>query len=223
MRGEKVALGVDRMGLGAEERDGKLYFNGTVNSVEEKNQIWNALKTVPDWEKDVVADIKVNAPAARWISRPWRISSLMASAVSALRRWLAGMCQAWIGPFLPFATAKKLIEQTHSTLVPQPDFQTNGPASYHLIPATGQLIGFIGAMTNLHFCESCNKLRLTCDGKLRPCLGSYLEFDLRQVLRAGCTDAELAAFFQNVVARKPKEHDFRHNYQPNRRMIAIGG
>jgi LysM repeat protein len=54
-----------RMQGGAEERDGKLYFNGTVNSVEEKNQIWNALKTVPDWDKDVVADIKVNAPAAR--------------------------------------------------------------------------------------------------------------------------------------------------------------
>ena len=78
-------------------------------------------------------------------------------------------------------------------------------------------------MTNLHFCENCNKLRLTCDGKLRPCLGSYLEFDLRSVLRGGCSDDELAAFFQNVVARKPKEHDFRHNYQPNRRMIAIGG
>jgi LysM repeat protein len=49
---------------GAEERDGKLYFNGTVNSADEKNQIWNALKTVPDWEKDVVADIKVSAASA---------------------------------------------------------------------------------------------------------------------------------------------------------------
>ena len=46
---------------GAEERDGKLYFNGTVKSADEKNQIWNALKTVPDWEKEVVADIKVQA------------------------------------------------------------------------------------------------------------------------------------------------------------------
>ena len=48
---------------GAEEREGKLYFNGTVNSNDEKNQIWNALKTVPDWQKDVVADIKVAASA----------------------------------------------------------------------------------------------------------------------------------------------------------------
>ena len=50
-----------RMEGGAEEREGKLYFNGTVNSVDEKNQIWNALKTVSSWEKEVVADIKVKA------------------------------------------------------------------------------------------------------------------------------------------------------------------
>jgi len=54
-----------RMQGGAEERDGRLYFNGTVNSQEEANQIWNALKSVPDWQKDIVADIKVNPqPAA---------------------------------------------------------------------------------------------------------------------------------------------------------------
>jgi LysM repeat protein len=49
----------------ADERDGKLHFHGTVNSQDEANQIWNALKTVPDWQKDVVADIKVNQAAAR--------------------------------------------------------------------------------------------------------------------------------------------------------------
>lgn len=125
--------------------------------------------------------------------------------------------------FLSCGTARQIIEQTHGPLLPRPDFKTNGPASYFQIPGTDQLIGFIGAMTNLHFCESCNKLRLTCDGKLRPCLGSYLEFDLLGPLRAGCTDDELRTLFFDVVARKPKEHDFRNNYQPNRRMIAIGG
>jgi LysM repeat protein len=48
----------------ADERDGKLHFHGTVNSQDEANQIWNALKTVPDWQKDIVADIKVNPSAA---------------------------------------------------------------------------------------------------------------------------------------------------------------
>jgi nucleoid-associated protein YgaU len=52
-----------RMDGSADERDGKLYFHGTVNSDDEKNQIWNALKTVGDWQKDVVADIKVRAGA----------------------------------------------------------------------------------------------------------------------------------------------------------------
>ncbi len=78
-------------------------------------------------------------------------------------------------------------------------------------------------MTNLHFCESCNKLRLTCDGKLRPCLGSYLEFDIMQPLRAGASDAELRQFFRDVVDRKPEQHDFRTTYQPGRKMVAIGG
>jgi cyclic pyranopterin phosphate synthase len=127
--------------------------------------------------------------------------------------------------FLAAAKARKLIEATTGPLTPRPEFKTNGPASYYEIPASdGQLIGFIGAMTNLHFCETCNKLRLTCDGKLRPCLGSYLEFDFKEVLRKpGVTDDEVAAFFRHVVARKPKEHDFRNDYQPNRKMIAIGG
>ncbi len=125
--------------------------------------------------------------------------------------------------FLPIATAKRLIEEKLGELIPQPDFKTNGPSTYFQVQGRQQRVGFIGAMTNLHFCENCNKLRLTCDGKLRPCLGSYLEFDLREALRANCSDAELASLIEHVVSKKPKEHDFRDNYQPNRRMIAIGG
>ncbi|MDF1812812.1 MAG: GTP 3',8-cyclase MoaA [Verrucomicrobiales bacterium] len=126
--------------------------------------------------------------------------------------------------FLSTGEAKKLIEFKYGQLTPLPDFKTNGPASYFQIPDTGQIIGFIGAMTNFHFCETCNKLRLTCEGKLRPCLGSHLEFDMRDVLRnPGLNDDDVRKFFLEVVARKPEQHDFRENYQPGRRMIAIGG
>lgn len=125
--------------------------------------------------------------------------------------------------FLSCGVARRLIEEEFGALQPVPEFRTNGPASYFQIPGRDQKVGFIGAMTNLHFCESCDKLRLTADGKLRPCLGSYLEFDLREVLRSGSDDESLKAFFQTVVARKPREHDFRDSYRPNRRMIAIGG
>jgi GTP 3',8-cyclase len=104
-----------------------------------------------------------------------------------------------------------------------PEFRTNGPAAYYHFQDFPQRIGFIGAMTNLHFCETCNKLRLTCDGKLRPCLGSHLEFDIKTPMREGASADELRRFFLQVVDRKPKEHDFRMNYQPGRKMVAIGG
>jgi GTP 3',8-cyclase len=125
--------------------------------------------------------------------------------------------------FMSVSEAKRVVESAYGSLIPETEFRTNGPATYYQIPGRAQRIGFIGAMTNLHFCESCNKLRLTCDGKLRPCLGSYLEFDIMRPLRAGASDEELKEFFLDVVERKPQQHDFRNNYQPNRNMIAIGG
>jgi GTP 3',8-cyclase len=125
--------------------------------------------------------------------------------------------------FMSVLEAKRAIESAYGTLIPETEFRTNGPATYYQIPGRAQRIGFIGAMTNLHFCDNCNKLRLTCDGKLRPCLGSYLEFDIMKPLRASASDEQLTQFFLSVVERKPREHDFRNNYQPNRKMIAIGG
>ena len=125
--------------------------------------------------------------------------------------------------FIPIREARRDLEALYGPLMPEPQFRTNGPAVYYQIAGRAQRIGFIGAMTNLHFCESCNKLRLTCDGKLRPCLGSYLEFDIMKVMRAGATDEELQRFFLDVVERKPQQHDFRDNYQPGRKMVAIGG
>jgi len=125
--------------------------------------------------------------------------------------------------FMSVLEAKRLIESAYGPLIPEAEFRTNGPATYYQIPGRAQRIGFIGAMTNLHFCENCNKLRLTCDGKLRPCLGSYLEFDVMEPLRAGASDEQLKQFFLDVVERKPREHDFRNSYQPNRKMVAIGG
>ena len=125
--------------------------------------------------------------------------------------------------FLPIAEARRNIEAHFGALISEPTFRTNGPSTYYKVAGRDQRLGFIGAMTNLHFCESCNKLRLTCDGKLRPCLGSYLEFDIMKVMRAGASDAELRQFFLDVVERKPEQHDFRESYQPGRMMVAIGG
>ncbi len=125
--------------------------------------------------------------------------------------------------FLSIGEARRRIESEFGPLIPEPKFKTNGPALYYRFQDCSQRVGFIGAMTNLHFCESCNKLRLTCDGKLRPCLGSHLEFDIKAPLRQGADDDQLREFFSQVVERKPKQHDFHNNYQPGRKMVAIGG
>jgi len=113
---------------------------------------------------------------------------------------------------------------------PPREVRGNGPALYYeasgLRDRAGQPVrlGFIGAMTNLHFCDSCNKVRLTADGKLRPCLGSHLEYDLKTLLRApDSTDAKLRDVFVQTIRNKPEEHEFRNNYVPGRKMIAIGG
>ncbi len=125
--------------------------------------------------------------------------------------------------FLSVGAAKKLIESQTGPLIVRSELRGYGPATYYQIPGREQVIGFIGAMTNLHFCDTCNKLRLTADGKLRPCLGSCLEFDILTALRRGASDEDLQGIILNVVDRKPKEHEFRGNYIPNRKMIAIGG
>jgi cyclic pyranopterin phosphate synthase len=130
--------------------------------------------------------------------------------------------------FLAVETVKSWIRQQYE-LVPLSGYKGNGPAEYFTIPSLptpggGTIkLGFIGAMSNLHFCDTCNKLRLTPDGKLRPCLGHHDEYDLKQVLRSSADDVELRRVFELTIARKPQQHEFRENYQPGRRMVAIGG
>jgi cyclic pyranopterin phosphate synthase len=125
--------------------------------------------------------------------------------------------------FLPVGEVMHQLREKDN-LIPQPDRGVgHGPAKYFLLERTGALVGFIGALTNLNFCDSCNKVRLTADGKIRPCLGNHGEADVRTLLRAGTDDAGLTKLFLDVLLNKPQEHTFRDNYAPGRPMIAIGG
>ncbi|MDO4437589.1 MAG: GTP 3',8-cyclase MoaA [Coriobacteriaceae bacterium] len=80
-----------------------------------------------------------------------------------------------------------------------------GPARYWAFPGAAGTVGFISAMSN-HFCSSCNRLRLTADGQLRPCLFSDAEHQVRDALRAGDDDAVLARY-REALACKPQQHD----------------
>ena len=98
-----------------------------------------------------------------------------------------------------------------------------GPARYYRLKRRGATVGLIGALSDLHFCERCNKMRITCDGKLRPCLGNHLETDLKPALRPRSNSDLLQKLILGTLVQKPQEHLFRQNYQPQRVMTAIGG
>jgi GTP 3',8-cyclase len=90
--------------------------------------------------------------------------------------------------------------------------RTGGPARYVRLEETGQKIGFITPLTH-NFCESCNRVRLTCTGELYMCLGQEDMADLRAPLRASPNDAGLEQAIRNAIARKPKGHDFDYSRQ----------
>ncbi len=124
--------------------------------------------------------------------------------------------------FLPVGEVRQRLA-ARDELVPLEQKLGHGPAQYYRLSRTGAVVGFIGALTNLHFCESCNKIRLTADGFLRPCLGNHGEYDLKPALRPFADPEDLQARLNLALAEKPPEHLFRHNWQPQRIMTAIGG
>lgn len=98
-----------------------------------------------------------------------------------------------------------------------------GPARIYRLQGAQGTVGIIHAVSD-HFCNDCNRLRLTADGQLRPCLLSDREIDLRSVLRAGVSDRELVEVLRRSVAEKPERHCLGEGYQPGqRKMQGIGG
>jgi GTP 3',8-cyclase len=97
----------------------------------------------------------------------------------------------------------------------------HGPARYYKLSQAGATVGFIGALTDTDFCAGCNKIRLTADGRIRPCLGRHNELDLIDTLRH--SHASIEEVLERAIAAKPKDHEFRECYQPGRPMTAIGG
>ena len=107
------------------------------------------------------------------------------------------------------------------------DYKTGGPARYVEVAETGGRLGFITPMTH-NFCESCNRVRITCTGMLYMCLGQDDSADLRAPLRASESDGLLVDAIHEAIGRKPKGHDFiidRRNNRPavTRHMSVTGG
>ncbi|OOO30066.1 GTP 3',8-cyclase MoaA [Agrobacterium sp. YIC 4121] len=127
--------------------------------------------------------------------------------------------------YLPLSQLRADLEKSFTLI--DSDYQTGGPARYVTVKETGGRLGFITPMTH-NFCESCNRVRLTCTGTLYMCLGQDDAADLRTALRASDSDAYLSSAIDEALLRKPKGHDFiidRTHNRPavSRHMSVTGG
>ncbi len=126
--------------------------------------------------------------------------------------------------YLPLSIVRARLRQRWT--LQDTDYRTGGPARYFNVVETGRRVGFITPMTH-NFCESCNRVRLTCTGTLYMCLGQDDQADLRAVLRDGASDAELDDAIREAISRKPKGHDFiidrRHDRPAVARHMSVTG
>ncbi len=130
-----------------------------------------------------------------------------------------------IDQYLPLSLVRARLEQNFT--LHEIDARTGGPARYVRVAETGGILGFITPMTH-NFCESCNRVRLTCTGQLFMCLGQEDAADLRAPVRLSDEDTALDEAILGAIARKPKGHDFiidRRHSRPalTRHMSVTGG
>ena len=127
--------------------------------------------------------------------------------------------------YLPLSLVRAELQRRWT--LEETDYRTGGPARYYTVRETGRRVGMITPLTH-NFCESCNRVRLTCTGTLYMCLGQADAADLRTPLRASESDGPLDAVIAEAISRKPKGHDFvidRRHRRPavERHMSVTGG
>lgn len=129
-----------------------------------------------------------------------------------------------IDQYVPLSLIRARLSANY-TLTDLPD-STGGPARYVRVEETGGRLGFITPLTH-NFCESCNRVRITCTGTIHTCLGHEDASDLRRPLRASADDALLSAAIDQAIGSKPKGHDFiidrRHNRPSVSRHMSVTG
>jgi cyclic pyranopterin phosphate synthase len=126
--------------------------------------------------------------------------------------------------FISNAEIKNTLVDNLGPLVPVVQGKYDGPAKRFQFQGGKGEVGFISAVSS-SFCSTCNRLRLTADGKILPCLLSNIEIDSKEPLRRGCLDEALIEAFQGAVRLKPKSHllNLEGNQRVYRKMCSIGG
>jgi cyclic pyranopterin phosphate synthase len=124
--------------------------------------------------------------------------------------------------YVPAQEIKDIIDDKLGNLLEENKLTGSGPAKYYRLANAPGTVGFITAMSD-HFCGNCNRLRLTANGQLRPCLFDKREVDVKSALRMGKTTMELAKIIAQAVSLKPDRHHMQQGWNDPRVMSQIGG
>ncbi len=190
------------------------------------DQVWQGIRTA---EAAGFAPIKINCVVLRGINddelldfaklsidNPWHIRFLEFMPIGRSSRWRQEY-------YLPVAQMQERLRQ-FGPLEELPVGVNAGPAQRFHFPGAKGEIGFISPISQ-HFCQDCNRLRLTADGRLRPCLFGDEELDLKGLLRSGAEDDALVDMFNKAILLKPARHRLNQNFSfpCARSMASIGG
>src|SRR5262249_50181316 len=202
---ELAALGVKRLNISLDTLDADKF-----RAVTRRGEIDKVLAGV-DAAQAAGLRVKINAVALKGVNE---------DELADLVRWAHGrgmeltlievmplgdVGEGRLDQYLPLSLVRaRLAERFTLTDI---DYRTGGPARYVTVAETGGRLGFITPLTH-NFCESCNRVRITCTGTLYMCLGQEDAADLRAPLRASESDALLDRAIEDAIARKPKGHDF---------------
>jgi len=221
---EKIkAAGIKRMNISLDTLSRSKYKE--ITGHDRFDQVWEGIQLA---HKTGFDPIKLNFVALSGVNDDEltdfaRLSFSYPFHVRFIEYMPIGKSRMKYGPLLLVPEIKKRIS-TIGKLIPVKNSINDGPAERYKFEGAKGEIGFIGALSH-HFCNRCNRLRLTASGQLRPCLLSDRYEDLKGPLRKGCSDEEIAEIFLAAVRHKPSDHNLSIS-NPEKvlsQMSSIGG
>lgn len=222
---ELAEAGLNRVNVSLDTLDSEKFSHMTRGG--RFDQVWNGILAA---EAAGIAPIKINVVVVRGVNdqeivdlarltleHNWQVRFIELMPVGNEQDWGSGFPQNGAR----YISVQEMHSQLNSLrLEPVSDGEANGPARIFRIPGAPGSIGFISPLGE-HFCAFCNRMRLTADGRLRPCLLHDEEINIREALRAG---EDILPYLIKAIHAKPEKHDLASSHLPeNRKMAQIGG
>jgi cyclic pyranopterin phosphate synthase len=219
------AAGISRLNISLDTLNPKRFSAITGSDLWSK--VWQGIETAEAIGFDPIKlnmvpvrgvnDDEVVAFARLTLERKIHVRFIEFMPIGARDRWNIDVC-------VPTGEIRRSIENVFGSLEPAGSGAGAGPSQNFRVPGGQGVIGFITPISK-HFCDSCRRLRLTADGKIRPCLLSDTEIDVKSPMRGGCSDAELERLLRLALEIKPERHYIAESPSGcfERTMSRIGG